>query len=73
MFIGIDPYHISGFDVNATGAMQKLQTQWGNYDSVVKNTGIAHSVWDIRSSRVVSTGAENSPRTLSILYWRRVA
>ena len=39
------------------------------YDPITTAAGFIR----MKLSRVVPTGPENSPRTLSVLYWRRVA
>ena len=55
----------------ASGAVTKT----GNTDSKVAAYGSddGHYLFDFSSSRVIPVGLENSPRTISVQYWRRVS
>jgi len=51
------------------GAFEEKQ----GFTTVGASSGYAVRLVDFNSSRVVPTGAENSPRALSVNYWRRVS
>ena len=56
-----------GLSPNGAYSATPVSTIDWNYGSVTLFEG------EFNSSRVVPTGTENSPRTFSVQYWRRVA